>query len=115
MLSHRQIRRKYGIPDDDNDVFNVAYARAVRRKQEEEKKQRELQKSAQVAASAPVASSSREPVQPAKGETFVNCELENIRLIFVLVASTHTGVEGGFSSGVLRNSLQKRLVFLCSQ
>lgn len=31
---YRQVRRKYGIPDSDNDVFNVAYAKAQKKREE---------------------------------------------------------------------------------
>ena len=36
----RQARRKYGIPDDDNDPFNIAYQRAAKRREEEERVRR---------------------------------------------------------------------------
>ncbi len=34
ILHCRRVRRKYGIPDSDHDVFNVAYANAKRREEE---------------------------------------------------------------------------------
>ena len=51
-LLHRSVRRKYGIPDDDNDPFNVAYAKAQARRKELAQKRAQQQSVPEVKTAA---------------------------------------------------------------
>lgn len=72
----RHYRRKFGIPDNDNDVFNVAYARAAQRRAEDRRKVQHTPKGTAPPIDSGSASANRQVHSPDlnNGSTYAQCE-----------------------------------------